>query len=82
MRQRERQTENDREVPFLTEPASRHDMTRALAIEIAIGLSHLLGTRIAAQFLKKHQLDIDVALRVLLQPEQRRHYQTLSSGLI
>lgn len=66
------QTQN--EPPFvLTDPA-RRDIARAYAVEIAISIAGLVGTRQAAAFLKKHMVDIDVALRVLLRPSERRNY--------
>jgi hypothetical protein len=56
---------------------SRHDIVQAYPIEIAISIVRQLGTRHAAAFLKKYTVDIDVALRVLLRPSQRRRYDGL-----
>lgn len=52
--------------------SSRHDLVRLCAVEIAILLKDARGTRIAAEFLSRHGVDIHVALRVLLHPDQRR----------
>lgn len=54
----------------------RHDIVKAYAIEIAISIVGLIGTRQAAAFLKKYMVDIDVALRVLLHPSKRRNYNS------
>ncbi|OGB27009.1 MAG: hypothetical protein A3I66_22250 [Burkholderiales bacterium RIFCSPLOWO2_02_FULL_57_36] len=59
----------------LTDPM-RRDIVRAYAIEIAISIAELIGTRRAAAFLRKYMVDIDVALRVLLHPSQRRNYDS------
>jgi hypothetical protein len=58
---------------FLTDPM-RRDIVKAYAVEIAISIAGLIGTRGAAAFLKKYMVDIDVALRVLLRPAKRRNY--------
>ncbi len=50
----------------------RHDLASEKAVEIGIRLQDILGTSDAAQFLKNNVIDIEVALRVLLRPEQRR----------
>jgi hypothetical protein len=57
----------------LTDPA-RRDIAKAYAVEIAISIAGLVGTRQAAAFLKKYMVDLDVALRVLLRPSERRDY--------
>jgi len=62
------------EIPVLTQAAARTDIVKALTVEIAIALHRLLGTKIAAQFLRNHKIDIAIALRVLLHPYQRRQY--------
>lgn len=64
------------EIPMLTQAASRTDIVSALTVEIAIALQHLLGMKVAAQFLRRHKISIDIALRVLLRPYQRRQYGT------
>ncbi len=52
----------------------RRDIVKAYAVEIAVGVVGLIGTRQAAAFLKKYRVDIEVALRVLLHPAHRRNY--------
>jgi len=67
-------TQNGNEIPLLTEKATRSDIVSALAVEISIALSHLLGAKAGARFLKRHTVNIDVALRVLLHPMRRRKF--------
>ena len=71
----EDQTETDAIRPglFLPDPA-RRDVVKAYAIEIAVSIVGLVGARQAATFLRKYSVDIEVALRVLLHPSQRRSY--------
>ncbi len=65
--------QHNNQIPELTHVvAARRDIVKLCTVEIAISLNSLLGTRVAAEFLKKHQVDLDMALRVLLRPEQRR----------
>jgi hypothetical protein len=52
--------------------ALRHDLVSAQAVDIGIRLQDILGTHDAARFLKKNVIGIEVALRVLLNPERRR----------
>ena len=52
----------------------RHDLASEKAVEIGIRLQDILSTSDAADFLKNNVIDIDVALRVLLRPEQRRKF--------
>ncbi len=61
---------------LLTDP-KRRDIVRAYAVEIAISIVGLVGTRRAAAFLREYMVDIDVALRVLLHPARRRNYDGL-----
>lgn len=64
---------NSNEIPVLTKIVNvRRDIVRLCAVEIAIYLKELLGTRVAAEYLRRHQVDLDVALRVLLHPSRRR----------
>jgi hypothetical protein len=58
---------------FLPDP-TRRDIVKAYAVEIAINIVALVGARQAAAFLYKYKVDLDVALRVLLRPSQRRNY--------
>lgn len=53
---------------------TRRDIVKAYAVEIAINIVGLVGARQAAAFLCKYKVDLDVALRVLLHPSQRRNY--------
>jgi len=53
---------------------ARLDWTSARFVEEGIKLQPVYGTRYAADFMKNRLIDIDVALRVLLNPAQRRHY--------
>jgi hypothetical protein len=50
----------------------RRDRATEKAVEIGIRLQDVLGTRDAARFLKNNVVDIEIALRVLLHPAQRR----------
>jgi hypothetical protein len=54
--------------------STRRDIVKAYAVEIAINIVALVGARQAAAFLYKYKVDLDVALRVLLRPSQRRNY--------
>ncbi len=53
---------------------ARLDWTSARFVEEGIKLQPVYGTRYAADFMKSRMIDIDVALRVLLKPAQRRTY--------
>ena len=61
---------------LLTDP-SRRDIVKAYAVEIAVSVAGMIGTRRAAAFLRKYRVGIDVALWVLLRPAQRRNYDGL-----
>lgn len=50
----------------------RQDQVSEQTVEIGIRLQALLGTHDAASFLKNNVIAIEVALRVLLRPGQRR----------
>ncbi len=64
---------NDNDIPVLTKVViPRRDIVKLCTVEIAINLKDTLGVQEAAEFLKRHEVDIDVALRVLLRPSQRR----------
>lgn len=69
-----RQTEAQEQHILLYDP-NRRDIVKAYAVELAIIIAELVGIRQAAAFLKKYMVDIDVALRVLLRPSQRRNYE-------
>ena len=51
---------------------ARQDWTSARFIEEGISIQDVYGTRHAAAFLKNRMIDLDVSLRVLLHPGQRR----------
>lgn len=53
--------------------AARLDWTSARFVEEGIKLQPVYGTRYAADFMKSRMISIDIALRVLLNPSQRRH---------
>ena len=55
-----------------TGASMRHDLASEKAVDIGIRLQEILGTSDAAKFLKNNVIGIDVALRVLLRPAQRR----------
>ena len=71
-----KQTSTRKQPTLVLADPVRRDIVKAYAIEIAISIVGLLGTRQAAEFLKKHMVDIDVALRVLLHPSERRNYDS------
>lgn len=52
---------------------SRQDWTSAKFVEEGIRIQIVYGTQYAAGFLKTRMIEIDVALRVLLNPGQRRY---------
>ena len=52
--------------------SGRHDLVSEQTVEIGIRLQDVLGTSDAALFLRNNVIAIEVALRVLLEPKQRR----------
>ena len=52
--------------------AGRSDTASAQTVDIGIHLQDVLGTRDAAEFLQSNSINIDIALRALLQPAKRR----------
>lgn len=58
---------------YASHAAMRHDMVSEQAVEVGIRLQEILGTLDAALFLKNNVINLDVALRVLLQPSRRRN---------
>lgn len=50
----------------------RRDMTTAALVEQGIALQNQAGTKYAAVFLDYKGVPVDIALRVLLHPNQRR----------
>jgi hypothetical protein len=53
---------------------SRPDWHTARFVRQGIKMQQTHGTSFAASFLKNRRVDIDIALRVLLQPARRRNY--------
>jgi hypothetical protein len=58
---------------------SRKDYISAQLVEIGIVIQALQGTEHAAQYLRSKKVDIDVVLRVLSQPSERRTWNSLES---
>lgn len=54
--------------------ARRLDWVKAKVVEEGITLQSVHGTDFAAAYLKSAKVDIDVAIRVLAHPHERRHY--------
>ena len=54
--------------------ARRLDWMKAREVEQGISLQMEQGTDFAASYLKSKQIDLDVALRVLAHPHERRQY--------
>lgn len=54
--------------------ARRLDWLKANVVEEGICMQSAHGTDYAASYLKAKQVDLDVALRVLAHPHERRHY--------
>lgn len=52
----------------------RVDLVTALQVEKGIALQRMYGTHNAALFMQSVGVSVDVAMRVLLHPEQRRTY--------
>lgn len=57
----------------------RRDFVTAALVEQSIALQSQAGTRYAAVFLDYKGVPVDVALRVLLRPNERRKMLSLSS---
>lgn len=51
---------------------SRPDIDTATAVELAIMLQQTAGTKRATEYMKERQVPVDVAMRVLLRPSERR----------
>ncbi len=61
------------EVPLLTnEISSRRDIVKLYAVELAINLKEVKGAKVAAAYLKRHDVGLEIALRTLLHPAKRR----------
>lgn len=54
--------------------ARRLDWSKAHDVEEGISMQSKQGTDVAASYLKSKKIDLDVALRVLAHPGERRHY--------
>lgn len=59
---------------FRSVSARRLDWMKAKVVEEGITLQTVHGTDFAAAYLKSAKVDIDVAVRVLAHPHERRHY--------
>ena len=59
---------------FRSVSARRLDWVKAKVVEEGITLQTVHGTDFAAAYLKSAKVDIDVAIRVLTHPHERRHY--------
>ena len=59
---------------FRSVSARRLDWVKAKVVEEGITLQSVHGTDFAAAYLKSAKVDIDVAIRVLAHPLERRHY--------
>ena len=59
---------------FPASTPTRPDWHTARFVKQGIRMQSIHGTGYAANFLRNRRVDIDVALRVLLQPERRRNY--------
>lgn len=51
---------------------SRPDTDTATSVELAIMLQQTAGTKRATEFMKERYVPVDVAMRVLLRPSERR----------
>ena len=59
---------------FRVMSARRLDWLKARVVEEGISLQYVHGTDFAASYLKSKKVDLEVALRVLAHPHERRHY--------
>lgn len=59
---------------FRSVSARRLDWVKAKIVEEGISLQMVHGTDFAAAYLKSAKVDLDVAVRVLAHPNERRHY--------
>ena len=59
---------------FRNVSARRLDWVKAKVVEEGITLQSVHGTDFAAAYLKSAKVDLDVAIRVLAHPHERRHY--------
>ena len=59
---------------FRVMSARRLDWLKARVVEEGINLQCVHGTDFAASYLKSKKVDLEVALRVLAHPQERRHY--------
>lgn len=65
---------NDEPWDFPASTPTRPDWHTARFVKQGIRMQSVHGTGYAANFLRNRRVDIDVALRVLLQPARRRNY--------
>lgn len=67
---------NEEAWDFPAASPTRPDWHTARFVKQGIRMQQTHGTGYAAAFLKTRRVDIDVALRVLLQPSRRRNYDS------
>ncbi len=60
----------------------RRDFASAAVIEEGIALQEKVGTKFAAVFLDDKGIPVDIALRVLLRPTERRKIQQLPDRIL
>jgi len=65
---------NEESWDFPASTPTRPDWHTARFVKQGIRMQSIHGTGYAASFLRNRRVDIDVALRVLLQPTRRRNY--------
>jgi hypothetical protein len=54
---------------------SRSDLATAELVDMGISLQHVYGTDYAAGYLRFNRIGMDVAVRVLAHPSERRKYR-------
>lgn len=67
-------------LPDTTTGFMRRDFVTAALVEQSIALQNQAGTRYAAVFLDYKGVPVDIALRVLLRPHERRSMINASGG--
>ena len=61
---------------FPTPITSRSNLFEAMIVEAGIVLQNTNGTCLAANYLKSQNISVDVAMRVLTDPKQRRKFKS------
>ena len=67
-------------MPDTTTGFMRRDFVTAALVEQSIALQNQAGTRYAAVFLDYKGVPVDIALRVLLRPQERRRMLTATGN--